>query len=58
MNYFFTPSPRPSSLEILSDEQLMDIYEMALQAKVSPDFIALVELELTQRQFGELSESC
>ncbi|KAA9007748.1 sporulation histidine kinase inhibitor Sda [Paenibacillus spiritus] len=45
-------------MEILSDEQLMDIYEMALQAKVSPDFIALVELELTQRQFGELSESC
>ncbi|QWU14753.1 Sporulation inhibitor A [Paenibacillus sophorae] len=50
MNYHFTPSPRPSSLEMLTDEQLFNIYELAVQAKASPEFIEIIEDVLTKRR--------
>lgn len=49
MNYHFHPSPRPSSLELLTDEQLLNIYELAVQAKASPDFIQIIETVLSKR---------
>jgi hypothetical protein len=49
MEYYFHPSPRPSSLELLSDEQLMNIYELAVEAKASPDFIEIIKKVLTDR---------
>ncbi|BCG60062.1 sporulation histidine kinase inhibitor Sda [Paenibacillus sp. URB8-2] len=49
MNYHFTPSPRPSSLEMLTNEQLLNIYELAVQAKASPEFIEIIEDVLSKR---------
>jgi DNA-binding IscR family transcriptional regulator len=49
MDYRFHPVPRPSSLEMLTDEQLVDIYELAVQAKVSPEFIEIIESVLSRR---------
>jgi hypothetical protein len=49
MEYYFHPSPRPSSLELLSDEQLINIYELALEAKTSPDFIEIIRNVLSRR---------
>ncbi|MEK4059552.1 MULTISPECIES: sporulation histidine kinase inhibitor Sda [Paenibacillus] len=50
MDYYFHPSPRPSSLEMLSDEQLLNIYELAVEAKASPDFIEIIKNVLTGRK--------
>jgi len=50
MEYYFHPSPRPSSLELLSDEQLTNIYELAIEAKASSDFIDIIKKALTERQ--------
>ncbi|KUP25354.1 MULTISPECIES: sporulation histidine kinase inhibitor Sda [Paenibacillus] len=50
MDYYFHPSPRPSSLELLSDEQLLNIYELAVEAKASPDFIEIIMNILTERK--------
>lgn len=50
MDYYFHPSPRPSSLELLSDEQLLSIYELAVEAKASPDFIEIIQTVLTERK--------
>jgi hypothetical protein len=50
MNYYFHPSPRPSSLELLSDEQLLNIYELAVEAKASPDFIEIIKNVLNGRE--------
>lgn len=55
MNYHFTPSPRPSSLETLTNEQLLNIYELAVQAKASAEFIEIIEDVLIKRK-PELSE--
>jgi hypothetical protein len=52
MNYHFHPSPRPSSLELLTDEQILNIYELAVQAKASPDFIQIIESILSKRQIN------
>ncbi|MEK3716228.1 sporulation histidine kinase inhibitor Sda [Paenibacillus sp. FSL R7-0204] len=52
MDTYFHPSPRPSSLELLSDEQLMNIYELALEAKASPDFIQIIRNVLTTRNLS------
>lgn len=49
MDYHFHPTPRPSSLELLSDEQLLSIYELAVQAKALPDFIEIIESVLSSR---------
>ncbi|ETT44237.1 MULTISPECIES: sporulation histidine kinase inhibitor Sda [unclassified Paenibacillus] len=53
METYFHPSPRPSSLEQLSDEQLMNIYELALEAKASPDFIQIIRNVLTTRNISK-----
>ncbi|CAH1194582.1 hypothetical protein PAECIP111892_01744 [Paenibacillus auburnensis] len=50
MDYYFHPSPRPSSLELLSDEQLLNIYELAVEAKASPDFIEIIVSVLSGRK--------
>jgi hypothetical protein len=50
MDYYFHPSPRPSSLELLSDEQLLNIYELAVEAKASPDFIEIIMNVLSGRK--------
>ncbi|ASA23087.1 sporulation histidine kinase inhibitor Sda [Paenibacillus donghaensis] len=50
MEYHFHPSPRPSSLEMLSDEQLLNIYELAVQVEASPEFIEIVRNVLTSRK--------
>ncbi|MEK5238630.1 sporulation histidine kinase inhibitor Sda [Paenibacillus sp. FSL L8-0470] len=50
MDYYFHPSPRPSSLEMLSDEQLLNIYELAVEAKASPDFIEIIKNVLNGRK--------
>ncbi|WP_042202979.1 sporulation histidine kinase inhibitor Sda [Paenibacillus camerounensis] len=50
MDYYFHPSPRPSSLELLSDEQLLNIYELAVEAKASPDFIEIITSILSGRK--------
>ncbi|WP_410514712.1 sporulation histidine kinase inhibitor Sda [Paenibacillus sp. BR2-3] len=52
MNYHFHPSPRPSSLELLTDEQILNIYELAVQAKASLDFIQIIEGVLSSRQIN------
>lgn len=49
MNYYFHPSPRPSSLESLTDEQLLSIYELAIQAEASPDFIEIIREVMSKR---------
>ncbi|MFC3745740.1 sporulation histidine kinase inhibitor Sda [Paenibacillus sp. GCM10012306] len=49
MEYHFHPIPRPSSLDMLSDEQLVDIYELAIDAKVSAEFINIIENVLGRR---------
>ena len=56
MNYQFHPSPRPSSLELLTNEQLLNIYELAVQAKASPDFIHIIESVLLVRDIPYLQE--
>ncbi|MCL6604282.1 MAG: sporulation histidine kinase inhibitor Sda [Paenibacillus sp.] len=56
MNYQFHPSPRPSSLELLTDEQLFNIYELAVQAKASSDFIQIIETVLSGRNLLNLEE--
>jgi len=56
MNYKFHPSPRPSSLELLSDEQLLNIYDLALQAKASLDFIHIIETVLSDRSIPWVKE--
>ncbi|WP_081393959.1 MULTISPECIES: sporulation histidine kinase inhibitor Sda [Paenibacillus] len=43
MNYYFHPSPRPSSLESISDEDLLRIYELAVDAHALPDFIEIIK---------------
>ncbi|WP_445667894.1 sporulation histidine kinase inhibitor Sda [Paenibacillus sp. FSL H7-0756] len=53
METYFHPSPRPSSLELLSDEQLKSIYELALEAKASPDFIQIIRNVLTTRNISK-----
>ncbi|GGF76529.1 hypothetical protein GCM10010912_22030 [Paenibacillus albidus] len=53
MNYQFHPSPRPSSLELLSNEQLLNIYEMAVEAKASPDFIEIIKNVMSGRNLIE-----
>ncbi|WP_249899727.1 sporulation histidine kinase inhibitor Sda [Paenibacillus sp. PK3_47] len=53
MEYYFHPSPRPSSLELLSDEQLLNIYELAVEAKASPDFIEIIKNVLSGRKLLE-----
>ncbi|NQX44956.1 sporulation histidine kinase inhibitor Sda [Paenibacillus tritici] len=53
METYFHPSPRPSSLELLSDEQLINIYELALEAKASPDFIQIIKNVLTVRNLSD-----
>lgn len=50
MDYYFHPSPRPSSLEMLSDEQLLNIYELAVEAKALPDFIEIIKNVLNGRK--------
>ncbi|WP_081754945.1 sporulation histidine kinase inhibitor Sda [Paenibacillus durus] len=50
MDYHFTPSPRPSSLELLTDEQLFNIYELAVEAKAAPEFIEIIEDVLMKRR--------
>ncbi|SET56892.1 sporulation histidine kinase inhibitor Sda [Paenibacillus sp. NFR01] len=50
MDYYFHPSPRPSSLELLNDEQLLDIYELAVEAEASPDFVEIIKSILAERQ--------
>ncbi|OKP95781.1 sporulation histidine kinase inhibitor Sda [Paenibacillus sp. P46E] len=57
MDYYFHPSPRPSSLELLSDEQLLNIYELAVEAKASLDFIEIIETVLTARNMGDFDRS-
>ncbi|OKP84224.1 hypothetical protein A3844_16700 [Paenibacillus helianthi] len=57
MDYYFHPSPRPSSLELLSDEQLLNIYELAVEAKASLDFIEIIETVLTGRNMGDFDRS-
>ncbi|MHA6530735.1 sporulation histidine kinase inhibitor Sda [Paenibacillus sp. HW567] len=52
MDYYFHPSPRPSSLELLSDEQLLNIYELAVEANASPDFIEIIQTVLTGRKLN------
>ncbi|MRN53535.1 sporulation histidine kinase inhibitor Sda [Paenibacillus monticola] len=49
MNYHFHPSPRPSSLEMLTNEQLLNIYELAVDAKASADFIEIIRNVLNSR---------
>lgn len=53
MEYYFHPSPRPSSLELLSDEQLLNIYDLAVEAKASPDFIEIIKNVLSGRKLIE-----
>ncbi|WP_151734360.1 sporulation histidine kinase inhibitor Sda ['Paenibacillus yunnanensis' Narsing Rao et al. 2020] len=53
MDYYFHPSPRPSSLEMLSDEQLLNIYELAVEAQASPDFIEIIKNVLSGRKLIE-----
>lgn len=53
MDTTFHPSPRPSSLELLSDEQLLNIYELALETKASPDFIQIIRNVLTVRNLSD-----
>lgn len=50
MDYYFHPSPRPSSLELLSDEQLLNIYDLAVEAEASPDFIEIIKNVLSGRK--------
>ncbi|MEK3902150.1 MULTISPECIES: sporulation histidine kinase inhibitor Sda [unclassified Paenibacillus] len=52
METYFHPSPRPSSLELLSDEQLINIYDLALEAKASPDFIQIIRNVLITRNLS------
>ncbi len=54
MNYHFHPSPRPSSLELLTTEQLLNIYELAVDAKASPDFIEIIKTVLDGRDLMRL----
>ncbi|WP_340004238.1 sporulation histidine kinase inhibitor Sda [Paenibacillus sp. FSL K6-0276] len=49
MNYYFHPSPRPSSLESISDEELLNIYALAVEAQALPDFIEIVKEILDSR---------
>ncbi|MFF2909931.1 sporulation histidine kinase inhibitor Sda [Paenibacillus sp. NPDC057934] len=49
MDYHFHPIPRPSSLDMLSDEQLVDIYELAIEANASPEFIDIIENVMSRR---------
>ncbi|WP_339319731.1 sporulation histidine kinase inhibitor Sda [Paenibacillus sp. FSL R10-2734] len=49
MNYYFHPSPRPSSLETISDEDLLKIYELAIESHALPDFIDIVKDVLRSR---------
>lgn len=49
MNYYFHPSPRPSSLEAISDEELLNIYELAVESQALPDFIEIVKDILNSR---------
>lgn len=53
METYFHPSSRPSTLEQLSDEQLINIYELALEAKASPDFIQIIRNVLTVRNLSD-----
>lgn len=53
METYFHPSSRPSTLELLSDEQLISIYELALEAKASPDFIQIIRNVLTLRNLSD-----
>ncbi|AIQ69960.1 sporulation histidine kinase inhibitor Sda [Paenibacillus graminis] len=57
MDYYFHPSPRPSSLELLSDEQLLNIYDLAVEAKASPDFIEIIQTVLTERNISSPNRS-
>ncbi|CQR57061.1 sporulation histidine kinase inhibitor Sda [Paenibacillus riograndensis] len=57
MDYYFHPSPRPSSLELLSDEQLLNIYDLAVEAKASPDFIEIIQSVLTERNINSPNHS-
>lgn len=50
MDYHFHPIPRPSSLEALTDEQLDDLYNLAVQSKVTPEFIDIIETILVRRK--------
>lgn len=49
MDYYFHPSPRPSSLELISDEDLLNIYELAVEAKALPDFIEIIKNVINSR---------
>ncbi|QQZ60836.1 sporulation histidine kinase inhibitor Sda [Paenibacillus sonchi] len=57
MDYYFHPSPRPSSLELLSDEQLLNIYDLAVEAKASADFIEIIQSVLTERNISSPTHS-
>lgn len=50
MNNYFHPSPRPSSLECLSNEQLLNIYDVALSANASDDFLEIIRDVLSKRR--------
>jgi len=50
MNYHFHPSPRPSSLESISDEELLNLYALAVEAEALPDFIEIVREVLDSRR--------
>lgn len=56
MDYYFHPSPRPSSLEMLSDEQLLNIYQLAVEAEASPDFIEIIKNVLSGRTLSVSSK--
>ncbi len=49
MDYYFHPSPRPSSLELISDEELLGIYELAVEANAMPDFIEIIKNVINSR---------
>ncbi|UQZ37348.1 sporulation histidine kinase inhibitor Sda [Paenibacillus sp. PK3_47] len=40
-------------MELLSDEQLLNIYELAVEAKASPDFIEIIKNVLSGRKLLE-----
>lgn len=48
----FLPSPRPSALESLNDQQLLNIYKLAVQAETSFDFIEILEETLEKRKIN------
>ncbi|WP_160297305.1 sporulation histidine kinase inhibitor Sda [Paenibacillus sp. IHBB 10380] len=48
----FLPSPRPSALESLNDQQLLNVYELAVQAETSTDFIEILEETLEKRHIN------